>query len=355
MSLSDQYILAIETSCDDTSVALVRQDGFVLGQLQASQDQRHQVFGGVVPEIASRAHTEVLMPLVDKLLQQNQIKLSDVAGLAVTSRPGLIGSLLVGVVSAKTLAQMTDLPLVSVNHLHGHIAAPLLWDQKTENPSLGGRAPKFPWLVLAVSGGHTSLYYVASHLDFKILGTTRDDAAGEAFDKFAKMAGLGFPGGAEVDKLARQGQPGIFKFTTVTLPDYAFSFSGIKSAAERALRESAFDIKLDLANLAASYQAVIVDSLLFQVEQAFSNLEVRSFMVTGGVSANTELRAKAEALSKQHKVPLFAPPLRYCTDNAAMIGLAGWWYWDTRFEQGQVVQVSASPANLEGDFTKWKH
>lgn len=346
--IQEKYILGIETSCDDTSVALVRKDAFVLAQKTITQDSRHKVFGGVVPEIASRAHAETLMLVIDDLLKDSEISMEMIEALAVTNRPGLLGSLIVGVVTAKTLSQVFQKPLLPVNHLEGHILAPFLWDEKREAPSL----PLFPHLVLAVSGGHTSLYLVKELGDYIQLGTTRDDAAGEAFDKFAKMAGLGFPGGAKVDQFAKRGDKNRFPFTITKLSHYGFSFSGIKSAAERRLNEEIIQSHQDLCDLAASYQESIVESLLLQTEKAINDFNPKAFLVTGGVSANSRLRERAKVLAEKKSLPLLIPELRYCTDNASMIALAGW--QRLRIDgPSDVLNVSVSSQYLEKDFKIW--
>lgn len=342
-----RYTLAIESSCDDTSVALVRSDAYVKKQIQINQDNRHAIFGGVVPEIASRAHTEVLIPLVDQLLSSSQTLWSQIEFISVTNRPGLMGSLLSGVVTANTLGQVFNRPVVGVNHLEGHIAAPLLWDDQKPNPTT--EFPEYPWLVLAVSGGHTSLYYVTQPFKYHLLGTTRDDAAGEVFDKLAKMLGWGFPGGAIVDRRAQLGVTSEFSFQISQLPDYAYSFSGIKSAAERLLKSQIWT-EDQLNNIAASYQLAIINSLLSQVKKASEHLEFKHFMVTGGVSANSELRQQAQVWADSVGKKLWMPPLRYCTDNAAMIGLVGWW----RYQPGDSHPfVTASPNSYSEDFKLW--
>lgn len=342
------YTLAIESSCDDTSVALVRADAYVKQQQQVSQDNRHAIFGGVVPEIASRAHTEALIPLVDQLLTSSQTAWDQIEFISVTNRPGLVGSLLSGVVAANTLGQVFNRPVVGVNHLEGHIAAPLLWDEQWPNPA-AAEFPEYPWLVLAVSGGHTSLYYVTKPFEYQLLGTTRDDAAGEVFDKFAKMLGWGFPGGAIVDRRAQLGLANQFSFQMSQLPDFAYSFSGIKSAAERLIRSEAWSEE-QLNSIAASYQEAIVNSLLSQVKKAHENFEFKHFMVTGGVSANSSLRRQAQQWADDAGKTLWMPPLRYCTDNAAMIGLVGWW----RYQLGvSPALVTASPYSYPEDFKTW--
>ena len=317
-------ILSIETSCDDTAVAVVEPRGFVRISLSANQDAAHRPFGGVVPEVASRRHTEELLPLVASALERADLAWSDITGIAVTNRPGLIGSLLVGVVTAKALALAKGLPLVGVNHIEGHLLAPLLSDETYQPPANFD----FPFVGLAVSGGHTHLFRVEKPGEYHLLGRTRDDAAGEAFDKFAKMMGLGFPGGVRVDELAEDGDSRAFTFPRALMNegDLDFSFSGLKSSAARTLALLSEDERhARRADLCASYREAIVDVLVEKMKRAAYVTGLDRWAITGGVSANRRLRlVAAEAATKAGAV-LAVPPLRYCTDNAAMIGLAGAW------------------------------
>lgn len=342
-----QNLLAIETSCDDTSVAVVNAKAEVLSLVSASQDLVHAEFGGIVPEIACRNHSLALVPLIQEAMAQAQVSWKDLQGLAVTNRPGLIGSLIVGLVTAKSLAQAHGLPLIGVNHLEGHIWAPFLRDQ-TYAPK-----PSFttPFLALAVSGGHSSLYEVKGLGDYLVLGATKDDAAGEAFDKFAKMVGLGFPGGARVDREAKAGRADAYEFprSLIHEENYDFSFSGVKSAARRLLESMSEDEILQRRpDLCASYQEAVIDALLAKLDRAVRLRGQRRVVITGGVSANSRLRAKAEAWALQRKVELMIPPLRFCTDNAAMIGLVGL----RRLERGERhdLQLGPSPQSSPGDF-----
>lgn len=340
-------VLAIETSCDDTSVAIVDHQGFVHALVSANQDLVHEPFGGVVPEIASRNHTSHLLPLIDECLRQSELSWSQIEGIAVTSRPGLIGSLLVGVVTAKTLAYTYDLPLIGVNHLESHIVSPLLKDQSYQ-PSEGFSEP---FICLAVSGGHTHLYHVVSRGEYYVLGQTIDDAAGEAFDKFAKMLGLGFPGGLIVDQYAKQGDSKAFQFPRPLLREesYKFSFSGLKTSAQRKMNElTENELKKCIYDLCASYQEAIVDVLMAKLDRAVTNIKIKNVAIAGGVSANSRLRARAQQWSDQRGLDLLMPPLRFCTDNAAMVGLAGIW----RLNRGERSDISLSPSPrvLPGDF-----
>lgn len=315
--------LAVETSCDDSSVAVVDSTGFVHRQLSADQNAVHEPFGGVVPEVASRNHTKNVLPLIDQVMGDLNLKPHDLAGLAVTNRPGLVGSLLVGLVTIKTLSLSWKLPFVGVNHLEGHILAPWLTDEKHSAPSL---LNSLPALVLAVSGGHTQLYYFEEYGKYKVLGHSIDDAAGEALDKFAKELGLGFPGGAQLDKWARQGDPLKYQFSQGLLhKGLDFSFSGTKASAMRLLHSLGPEqVEASIKDLCASYEKSVIDVLITKLKRALESYpQVKTIAITGGVSANTYLRQRATELGLSLGKEILIPPLRYCTDNAAMIGYAG--------------------------------
>lgn len=340
-------ILAIETSCDDTSVSIVALGGFVEALLSANQDLVHQPFGGVVPEIASRNHTLHLLPLIEKILLDNNRTWDDIDGLAVTNRPGLMGSLLVGVVTAKTLSQAWSKPLIGVNHLEGHILAPFLSD-KNFKPA---HDLQFPFVALAVSGGHTTIYEVQAFGKYKVLGATLDDAAGEAWDKFGKMLGLGFPGGVLVDRESKNGDAKAFNFPRgLILEDHLnMSFSGLKSSAQRLIQSlSPEEIKNRRADLCASFQEAVVDVLLAKLDKAMKKTRLKSVVITGGVSANSRLRERAQDWATQNKYQLSIPPLRFCTDNAAMIGFVGM----ERLQRGEIhdMSLAPSPSPWTGDF-----
>jgi len=331
-------ILGIETSCDDTSVAVLSETGEVLGLRSANQDAAHRPFGGVVPEVASRQHTEQLLPLVEGAMGEARAGWDKITGIAVTSRPGLIGSLLVGVVTAKTLALARGIPFVGVNHIEGHLLAPLLRDASYGPPKTFG----FPYLGLAVSGGHTHLFAVEAAGRYKLLGHTVDDAAGEAFDKFAKMLKLGFPGGVLVDRLAAQGDSQAFKFPRGLIHEdnLNFSFSGLKTAGLRAIEAIPADqLEYKHADLCASYQEAIVDVLIEKMVKASRKTGLKNWTITGGVSANSRLRGRGVEAAKNEGATLALPPLRYCTDNAAMIALAGLY----RLKAGESSPQDLSP------------
>lgn len=338
-------ILAIETSCDDTSVALVTSDGCVIKMVSANQDLVHHPFGGIVPEIASRNHTISLLPLIDEIMKNRSW--SDIDGIAVTSRPGLIGSLLVGVVTAKCLALTLKKPLIGVNHIEGHLIAPFLKDEKYNPPD----DFQFPYIGLAISGGHTALFLAKSVGEYNLLGKTLDDAAGEAFDKFAKMVGLGYPGGVQVDQYAKQGQSDRFHFPKALMKEgnLNFSFSGLKTSALTLISSMSKDeLKKSIFDLCASYQKAIVEVLITKLEWACRAYGLRRAVITGGVSANSLVRKEGYQWAERTQTQLLVPPIRYCTDNAAMIGLIGIWKINKGEQSDQTLTPSAR--SLSSDF-----
>jgi N6-L-threonylcarbamoyladenine synthase len=298
-------ILGIETSCDETAAALVTAEGEIRSNVVSSQADLHARFGGVVPEVASRRHLELVSPVVQEALGQADATLEDVDTVAVTQGPGLIGALLVGLSAAKALAWARGTPLVPVDHLHGHVASLYLEPDPVEPP----------FLCLLASGGHTLLLEVRDHAGYHVLGTSIDDAAGEAFDKGARLLGLGYPGGAELDRLARDGDAEAFSFPVARVPGLDFSFSGLKTALLYATRELEEKLEASRADLAASYQRAIVRALVERTQAAAEQTGLESIAVVGGVAANSELRASLPGAR-------FAP-LALCTDNAAMIASAG--------------------------------
>lgn len=348
-----ENVLAIETSCDDTSVAIVRRDGWVHGMVSANQDLAHAVFGGVVPEIASRNHTITLLPLVEQALKKSQKNWDAIGGVVVTSRPGLLGSLLVGVVTAKSLALAKGIPLLGVNHLEGHLLAPFLSDEAYA-PSMSLeqiQREQTSYLALAISGGHTQLYSVDEIHKYRVLGRTIDDAAGEAFDKLAKMVGLPFPGGVAVDRLARDGDPQAYAFPRPFIHEahLNFSFSGLKTSALRLIESlEKEEVEAKKADICASYQEAIVDVLISRLNRACEEADSGLVILTGGVSANSRLRSRAQEWAHKKGIQLMIPPLKYCTDNAAMIGLAG----VLRLNRGERSEQNLAPqaASEAGDF-----
>ena len=308
-------ILAIETSCDDTCAAVVTADGRVLSNVISSQDRFHERYGGVVPEVASRHHLELVNVVVDDALRDAGIGLRDAGLVAATSRPGLIGALLVGLSTAKALAAAARLPFAAVDHLHGHVAANFLEPAPLDPP----------FLCLIASGGHTLLASVERRDGYRVLGSTRDDAAGEALDKAARMMGLGYPGGAEIARLARDGDPASFDFPVGMRrgDSLDFSFSGLKTALVYKVRELGADGTLARrADLAASFETAVVRSLLLKVEQALAATGATRLAIGGGVAANSLLRREVTELCERKELELKIPPAALCTDNAAMIGSA---------------------------------
>jgi N6-L-threonylcarbamoyladenine synthase len=297
-------ILAIETSCDETAAALVTREGRILANVVSSQAELHAPYGGVVPEVASRHHLELILPALRRALADADAELEDVEAVAVTQGPGLVGALLIGVSAAKALAWSRRLPLVPVNHLHGHVAS--LFTEP--------RPLKTPFLCLLASGGHTLLLDVRDPSAFEVIGTTLDDAAGEAFDKGARLLGLGYPGGAEIDRLAREGDPEAFSLPVARVQGLDFSFSGLKTALLYTVRDLGEEAEARKADLAASYQRAIVRALVERTRAAAEQLGAERIAIVGGVAANSELRASLPEAT--------AAPLELCTDNAAMIASA---------------------------------
>ena len=306
-------ILAIESSCDDTSAAVMA-GGAILSNVVATQ-QVHAQYGGVVPELASRAHQQHLIPVVAEALRRAHVAKADLDAVAFTQGPGLLGSLLVGSMFAKTFALALDKPLLAVNHMRAHILAHFIKDPK----------PAFPFLCLTVSGGHTQLVVVRGPLDMTIIGQTIDDAAGEAFDKTAKLLGLPYPGGPHLDKLAREGNPTRFPFPIGAMPGYDFSFSGLKTAVLYFLRQQTQQNENfapeNLADLCASIQHTIILTLLRQLQRAAHDQQLTQVALAGGVAANSGLRAALLALAAEKGWQVFIPDFEYCTDNAAMIAM----------------------------------
>lgn len=307
-------LLGIETSCDDTATAVVRDGRTVLSNVSTNQDEFHAKYGGIVPEIASRRHVSLLSAAVDDALARAGTSLAALDGIAVTSGPGLIGSLVVGVATAKALAFATGKPLYAVNHLHGHLFAAFLDTDQ---------APPYPFLALLVSGGHTQLVAVESPRALQVIAKTRDDAAGEAFDKTARLLGLPFPGGPALERLAREGDPAAVAFPRYRPERGALdlSFSGLKTSARYFLASPAAR-DVSAADVAASFQAAIVDGLIDRVVRALDAREYRAIVLSGGVAANVALATAFRHAGRARGVPAFVPERRFCTDNAAMIAAA---------------------------------
>ncbi|OGP88074.1 MAG: tRNA (adenosine(37)-N6)-threonylcarbamoyltransferase complex transferase subunit TsaD [Deltaproteobacteria bacterium RBG_19FT_COMBO_43_11] len=306
-------VLGIESSCDETAAAVV-ESGKILSNVIASQVKFHSPYGGVVPEIASRKHIEAIVPVIKQALSDAGLEMKDIQGVAVTRGPGLVGSLLIGLSTAKALAYALDIPLVGVNHLEGHIAAIFL----------GKRVPVFPFAALIVSGGHTNIYRVKSYRDFYLLGQTRDDAAGEAFDKGAKLLNLGYPGGVVIDKIAKDGNPRAVAFPRAMKDSTDFSFSGLKTSLLTTLKKLGRDFSAqELPDIVASYQEAIVDVLVDKTMRAAQENNLNQVVVCGGVAANSRLRQRFAEAALKERIELFVPPVILCTDNAAMIAAIG--------------------------------
>jgi N6-L-threonylcarbamoyladenine synthase len=317
-------ILAIESSCDETSCAISR-DGSILSNVIAGQTI-HEQYGGVVPELASRAHIQHIVPVVDAALRKAGCEMKDLTAIAFTQSPGLIGSLLVGSEFAKSLALALDLPLLAVHHMQAHVLANLIPNDPT-SPTTVRLLPSFPFLCLTVSGGHTQIVLCHSPLHMEVIGETLDDAAGEAFDKSAKLLGLPYPGGPLIDKYARDGDPARFSFPEPRIPGLNFSFSGLKTSIlyfiqDHTAKDRAF-VEANLPDICASIQARIISILLNKLKKAARQIGVKDCCIAGGVSANSGLRAAFRELGKTEGWNTFIPPFEYCTDNAAMIAITG--------------------------------
>jgi len=325
-------ILAIESSCDDTAAAII-QDGYVLSNLIATQSI-HEQYGGVVPEVASRAHLSNIVPVIDRALQEANINQNDINAVAFTRGPGLLGSLIVGVAFAKAFALSKNIPLIEVNHLQAHVLAHF-----AEAPK-----PSFPFICLTVSGGHTQIVLVKDFNDMEILGRSLDDAAGEAFDKIGKEMGLPYPAGPHIDRLAKEGKA-IFSFPEPKVPNLDFSFSGLKTAVkyflEKQLKENPDFIQENKHDLCASIQDRIVSILLNKLTQAVKQYNIKQIAIGGGVSANSGLRAAFLQLGKENNWDTFIPAFEYCTDNAGMIGVTAYYKYLVGDFVGQEVVASA--------------
>jgi N6-L-threonylcarbamoyladenine synthase len=320
-------ILGVETSCDETAAALVTGEGLIRSNVVASQADLHARYGGVVPEVASRRHLELVAPVVREALERAAATLADVDAVAVTRGPGLVGALLVGLSAAKALAWSRHLPLIPVDHLHGHVASLYLEPQPVEPP----------FVCLLATGGHTLLLEVRDRAGYSILGTTLDDAAGEAFDKGARLLGLGYPGGTAIDRLAREGDPGAYDFPVARVPGLDFSFSGLKTALLYVVRALApEELERRRADLAASYQRAIVRALVSRTLEASEQVGLERLAVVGGVAANTELRGSLPTAA--------LAPLELCTDNAAMIASAARYAHPILYPQYLALDAYASAA-----------
>jgi len=331
----DIYILAIETSCDDTSVAVLKNKK-VLSNIVSSQ-KIHKIFGGVVPEIASREHDRLIVPVLNEAIKESKIKLNDINAVAYTRGPGLLGSLLVGTSFAKSLAFSLCIPLLEINHMQAHILSIYIDD----NPE----KPKFPFIALTVSGGHTQLVVVNSPFDFTEIGTTLDDAAGEAFDKSGKIMNLDYPAGPKIDKLALKGDVNKFKFPKPDVKGLNFSFSGLKTNFKNFINNQPHDfVKNNINDLCASLQSTIVEILIDKLVKARNQYQINEFVICGGVSANSYLRKELKGLMESESIKTYVPKINYSTDNAAMIGINGYFkFIESKFGELSDYSISKYP------------
>ena len=339
MTQSETIILGIESSCDDTSVAVLKNQS-ILSNITASQ-KIHEEYGGVVPELASRAHMQNIIPVVNASIKRAGVNLNDINAIAFTKGPGLLGSLLVGTSFAKSMALSLDIPLLDVNHMHGHILAHFIDDPERSKPS-------FPFICLTISGGHTQIVLVKDYLDMEIIGTTIDDAAGEAFDKAAKMLGFPYPGGPMIDKAAKLGNPIKFEFAKPNVPDLNYSFSGLKTSIlyflQKMEKEDPNFIVNNINDLSASIQKTITDILFSKLKKAVLEYNIKQVAIAGGVSANSAVREGLNELAKKYGWEVYIPRFEYCTDNAAMIAIAGKFLLDKGIVADQRVSAQARMA-----------
>ena len=336
MSAKPLILLGIESSCDDTSAAIIK-DTIILSNVIAGQEI-HEKYGGVVPELASRAHQQNIIPVVEQALKQAGVTKEDVDGIAFTRGPGLLGSLVVGTSFAKAFALAQGIPMMDVNHMYGHVLAHFIGDENQKKP-------KFPFICLTISGGHTQLVLVKNHLDMEIIGSTIDDAAGEAFDKTAKLLGFPYPGGPMIDKYAQLGDATKFSFAKPNMPDYNFSFSGLKTSILYFLQkqmkgDSAF-IEQELNPICASGQQSIIDILFVKLLKASKEFGINQIAIAGGVSANSGVRKRLLEEGVKNNWDVFIPEFQYCTDNAAMIAITGHYMFKAGLFTDQSISASA--------------
>lgn len=333
----ETIILGIESSCDDTSAAVIK-NGVILSNIIANQ-KVHEKYGGVVPELASRAHQQNIIPVVHEAIREAKIDKSELSAIAFTRGPGLLGSLLVGTSFAKGLSQALEIPLVEVNHLQAHVLAHFIKQNEDEQ----SEQPKFPFLCLLVSGGNSQIVLVRNHLDMEVIGQTIDDAAGEAFDKCAKVMGLPYPGGPHIDRLSQEGNPNAFELSKPNIPDYNYSFSGLKTSflylVRDKLKENPKFIEENMNDLSASLQKTVIDILMKKLLKAAQDLGIKEIAVAGGVSANSALRRAFQDFAKRYGWNIYIPPFAFTTDNAAMIAITGYY----KFLNDEFCALDAEP------------
>ncbi len=336
MSQKNTYILGIESSCDDTSAAVLKNET-ILSNIIATQDI-HKAYGGVVPELASRAHLQNIVPVVDQAIQAAGITIHDIDAIAFTKGPGLLGSLVVGTSFSKAFSLALGIPMIDVNHMHGHVLAHFIDDE-------GKEKPQFPFLCLTVSGGHTQIVLVKNYLEMEVIGTTIDDAAGEAFDKSAKMLGFDYPGGPLIDKYAKEGNPLKFEFAKPKIEGYDYSFSGLKTSILYFIQKQEkivpTFIEDNLKDLCASIQKTIIDILFVKLIKASSDLGINHIAIAGGVSANSGLRNELHKMKAERNWKIFIPKFEFCTDNAAMIAITGKFMFEQKMFANQSVAAMA--------------
>jgi N6-L-threonylcarbamoyladenine synthase len=329
-------ILGIESSCDDTSAAIIK-DTTILSNVVAGQEIHNQ-YGGVVPELASRAHQQNIIPVVDAAIKKAGIKLDEIDAIAFTKGPGLLGSLVVGTSFAKSFALAKNIPLIDVNHMHGHVLAHFITNQSN-------KSPKFPFLCLTISGGHTQIVLVKDHLEMEIIGTTIDDAAGEAFDKTAKLLGFTYPGGPLIDKYAKEGNPSAFEFSKPQIQGYNYSFSGLKTSIlyflQHKEKEQPGFVQQNLNDICASVQHTIIEILFKKLIKASKDLKINQIAIAGGVSANSGVRNKLIELGEKYQWETYIPEFQYCTDNAGMIAISGHFMYKKELFTDQSVSAGA--------------
>ncbi len=336
MSQKNTYILGIESSCDDTSAAVLKNET-ILSNIIATQDI-HKAYGGVVPELASRAHLQNIVPVVNQAIKAAGITIHDIDAIAFTKGPGLLGSLVVGTSFSKAFSLALGIPMIDVNHMHGHVLAHFIDDE-------GKEKPQFPFLCLTVSGGHTQIVLVKNYLEMEVIGTTIDDAAGEAFDKSAKMLGFDYPGGPLIDKYAKEGDPLKFEFAKPKIEGYDYSFSGLKTSILYFIQKQEkivpTFIEDNLKDLCASIQKTIIDILFVKLIKASSDLGINHIAIAGGVSANSGLRNELHKMKAERNWKIFIPKFEFCTDNAAMIAITGKFMFEQKMFANQSVAAMA--------------